>query len=164
MLGTSATAYGQNLAFHRDAFAFVTADLVIPNGVDMAAREVYDGISMRFVRWYDGDTGDFKSRFDILYGYAAVILSLPAVWCINCRNPLHPEPGSPGSHHSTEAELWLLLAMFYPPHCVSLAFWPPKNPLSADQSENGIETLNEILAMWGTTRMNRSGNQQLTFT
>jgi len=27
---------------------------------------------MRFVRWYDGDTGDFKSRFDILYGYAAV--------------------------------------------------------------------------------------------
>lgn len=36
--------------------------------------------------------------------------------------------------------------------------------LSADQSENGIETLNEILAMWGTTRMNRSGNQQLTFT
>lgn len=72
VLGTSATAYGQNLAFHRDAFAFVTADLVIPNGVDMAAREVYDGISMRFVRWYDGDTGDFKSRFDILYGYAAV--------------------------------------------------------------------------------------------
>lgn len=36
--------------------------------------------------------------------------------------------------------------------------------LSADQSENGIETLNEILAMWGTTRMNRSGNQQLAFT
>lgn len=36
--------------------------------------------------------------------------------------------------------------------------------LSADQSENGIETINELLAMWGTTRMNRSGNQQLTFT
>lgn len=36
--------------------------------------------------------------------------------------------------------------------------------LSADQSENGIETLNELLAMWGTTRMSRSGNQQLTFT
>lgn len=39
-----------------------------------------------------------------------------------------------------------------------------EEPLSADQSENGIETLNELLAMWGTSRMNRSGNQQLTFT
>ena len=72
VLGTSATAYGQNLAFHKDAFAFVTADLEIPRGVDMAAREVFDGISMRFVRWFDGDTGEFKSRFDVLYGYAAV--------------------------------------------------------------------------------------------
>ncbi len=72
VLGTSATAYGQNLAFHKDAFAFVTADLEIPRGVDMAAREVFDGISMRFVRWFDGDTGEFKSRFDVLYGYTAV--------------------------------------------------------------------------------------------
>ncbi len=72
VLGTSATAYGQNLAFHKDAFAFVTADLEIPRGVDMAAREVFDGISMRFVRWFDGDSGEFKSRFDVLYGYAAV--------------------------------------------------------------------------------------------
>ena len=36
--------------------------------------------------------------------------------------------------------------------------------MSADQSENGIETLNELLAMWGTTRMTRAGNQQLTHT
>lgn len=72
VLGTSATAYGQNLAFHKDAFAFVTADLEIPRGVDMAAREVFDGVSMRFVRWFDGSTGEFKSRFDVLYGYAAV--------------------------------------------------------------------------------------------
>ena len=36
----------------------------------MAAREVYDGVSMRFVRWFDGDAGEFKSRIDILYGYA----------------------------------------------------------------------------------------------
>ena len=72
VLGTSATAYGQNIAFHKDAFAFVTADLEVPNGVDMAAREVYDGVSMRFVRWFDGDAGEFKSRIDILYGYAPV--------------------------------------------------------------------------------------------
>lgn len=72
VLGTASTAYGQNLAFHKDAFAFVTADLEVPRGVDMAAREVYDGVSMRFIRWFDGDTGEFKSRFDILHGYAAL--------------------------------------------------------------------------------------------
>ena len=72
-LGTSATAYGQNIAFHKDAFAFVTADLEVPNGVDMAAREVYDGVSMRFVRWFDGDAGEFKSRIDILYGLRACL-------------------------------------------------------------------------------------------
>ena len=72
VLGTSATAYGQNIAFHKDAFAFVTADLEVPNGVDMAAREVFDGVSMRFVRWFDGSTGEFKSRIDILYGFAPV--------------------------------------------------------------------------------------------
>ena len=72
ILGTSATAYGQNLAFHKDAFTFVSADLDIPKGVDMAARERFGNISMRFVRWFDGDTGDWKARFDILHGMAAL--------------------------------------------------------------------------------------------
>ena len=62
----------QSLAFHKDAFAFVSADLEMPKGTDMAAREVMDGLSMRFVR--DFDIGDdlFKSRFDVLYGYKAI--------------------------------------------------------------------------------------------
>ncbi len=72
VLGTSATAYGQNLAFHKDAFTFVSADLDIPKGVDMAARERFGNISMRFVRWFDGDAGTWKSRFDILHGMAAL--------------------------------------------------------------------------------------------
>ena len=72
VLGTSATAYGQNLAFHKDAFTFVSADLDIPKGMDMAAREKFGNISMRFVRWFDGDTGTWKSRFDILHGMAAL--------------------------------------------------------------------------------------------
>ena len=72
VLGTSATAYGQNLAFHKDAFTFVSADLDIPKGMDMAARERFGNISMRFVRWFDGDAGEWKSRFDILHGMAAL--------------------------------------------------------------------------------------------
>lgn len=72
VLGTASTAYGQNLAFHKDAFALVTADLDVPNGMDMAARERFEDVSMRFLRWFDGDAGTWKSRFDICYGYAAL--------------------------------------------------------------------------------------------
>ena len=36
--------------------------------------------------------------------------------------------------------------------------------LTAAQAANGIETLNELLASWGTSRMNRTGAQLLTFT
>lgn len=71
VLGTASTAYGQNLAFHRDAFIFASADLEVPQGVHEAARSVYDGISMRFIRWFDGPTGEWRSRFDVLYGCVA---------------------------------------------------------------------------------------------
>ena len=62
----------QNLMFHKDAFALVTADLVIPDGVDRAAREVYDGISLRMVRDYDINTDQWPCRLDILYGVQAI--------------------------------------------------------------------------------------------
>ncbi|MGB0973046.1 MAG: P22 phage major capsid protein family protein, partial [Mycobacterium sp.] len=35
---TASTGYEVSLAYHRDAFAFTTADLVMPEGVDFAAR------------------------------------------------------------------------------------------------------------------------------
>jgi hypothetical protein len=61
-----------SLAFHKDAFTFATADLVMPKGVDFAAREVYDGISIRVVRQYDVNNDAFPCRLDILYGYKAI--------------------------------------------------------------------------------------------
>lgn len=67
--GTLSTAVQTGLAFHKDAFAFATADLVMPDGVDWAAREVYDGLSMRIVRAYDINNDKFPCRLDILYGY-----------------------------------------------------------------------------------------------
>lgn len=68
-VGTAGTGYTQNLLHHRDAFAFASCDLVVPRGVDMAHREVYDGISMRLVRQYDISDDTFPCRFDVMYGW-----------------------------------------------------------------------------------------------
>jgi hypothetical protein len=69
VVGSASTGYGQNLAFHKDAFSFATADLILPQGVDFARREVYDGISMRIVRAYDINNDNLPCRIDVLYGY-----------------------------------------------------------------------------------------------
>jgi hypothetical protein len=70
--GSASTAYEQEMAFHRDAFAFATADLVLPRGVDFAAREVFDGVSMRIVRAYDINNDAFPCRIDVFYGYKTI--------------------------------------------------------------------------------------------
>jgi hypothetical protein len=62
----------QSLAFHKDAFAFVTADLPLPEGVDWAKREVVDGISVSLVRDFSISDRSFPCRLDVLYGYKAV--------------------------------------------------------------------------------------------
>lgn len=62
----------QSLAFHKDAFTFVTADLELPKGVDFAAREVMDGISMSVVRDFNVADRTFPCRIDVLYGYKAI--------------------------------------------------------------------------------------------
>jgi hypothetical protein len=61
-----------SMVYHRDAFTFATADLVMPSGVDFAARENFEGISMRIVRNYDIVNDKFPCRLDVLYGYKAV--------------------------------------------------------------------------------------------
>lgn len=70
--GTASTAVGTSMLFQKEAFAFATADLVMPKGVDFAAREVFDGISMRVVRQYDINNDKFPCRLDVLYGYKAI--------------------------------------------------------------------------------------------
>lgn len=67
--GTASTAYTTSLLYQKDAFTFVTADLVMPQGVDMARREVMDGISLRLVRDYDINNDMFPCRIECLYGY-----------------------------------------------------------------------------------------------
>lgn len=67
--GTASTAVGTSLLYQEGAFAFATADLVMPDGVDWKAREVFDGISMRMIRQYDINNDKFPTRLDVLYGY-----------------------------------------------------------------------------------------------
>jgi hypothetical protein len=68
------------LAFHRDAFTLVTADLPLPGGVDMAARmsDKQLGMSVRMVRAYDINSDQFPCRLDILYGWAVLRPELAA--------------------------------------------------------------------------------------
>ena len=68
--GTDAgKSYPMNLAYHQDAFTFATADLEMPRGVDFAARETFDGVSMLVVRAYDINNSQFPCRVDVLGGW-----------------------------------------------------------------------------------------------
>lgn len=70
--GAASTTYPQNIAYHKDAFTLATADLILPQGVDMASRANHNGISMRIVRQYDINNDRMPCRVDVLYGYAAI--------------------------------------------------------------------------------------------
>ena len=71
-LGSASTQYPQNLVYHKDAISFATADLLLPQGVDMASRQVHNGISMRVVRQYDINNDRLPCRIDVLYGFSTI--------------------------------------------------------------------------------------------
>ncbi len=67
--GTISVASGLSLAYQKNAFTFATADLYLPKGLDFAAREVFDGISMRIIRDFDPINDKLVTRADVLYGF-----------------------------------------------------------------------------------------------
>ena len=71
-VGAASTQYPQNMVYHKDAIAFATADLLLPQGVDMASRAVHNGISLRVVRQYDINNDRMPCRVDVLYGYNTI--------------------------------------------------------------------------------------------
>jgi len=71
-LGAASSQYAQNLVYHKDAITFATADLLLPQGVDMASRAVHNGISLRVVRQYDINNDRMPCRIDVLYGYSTI--------------------------------------------------------------------------------------------
>ncbi len=74
VLGTAGTVSPQGIAYHRDAFTFGCADLLLPKGVHQAARasDKQLGISIRMVRQYDINSDKMPCRLDVLYGWKAL--------------------------------------------------------------------------------------------
>jgi len=71
-VGAASTSYPQNLIYQKNAITFATADLLLPQGVDMASRAVHNGISLRVVRQYDINNDRMPCRIDVLYGYNTI--------------------------------------------------------------------------------------------
>jgi len=76
MIGTAATAYPQNLVFHKNAFALVTVPLEMPDGVSFKARESHKGLSIRVLKQFDIDNDEDVIRLDILYGGKSIFPDL----------------------------------------------------------------------------------------
>jgi hypothetical protein len=80
-VGSASSQYPQNLVYHKDAITFATADLLLPQGVDVASRAVHNGISLRIVRQYDINNDRMPCRIDVLYGYSVIRPQMAArVW------------------------------------------------------------------------------------
>jgi hypothetical protein len=69
-IGNASTSYRQGLAYHKDAFAFVTADLPLLGG--MSSRRQDEGLSMRVSQDVDIRNDELLTRIDILYGYKCI--------------------------------------------------------------------------------------------
>ncbi len=78
----SASVVATNIAFHRDAYIFASADLILPGSInkeEFAEREEFEGISLRVLRRYDINNDFLPCRIDVLYGY------VPALIETSCR-------------------------------------------------------------------------------
>lgn len=76
-VGTASYTYSNDIIMHKKAFAFASAPLTVPGGMDMAATAEMDGLRVRFVRGYDIVNARMLSRMDIYYGMCA----LRPEWC-----------------------------------------------------------------------------------
>lgn len=74
VLGGSSIITPVNLAYVKDAFTFLWADLPVPGGVDHAGRATSKkaGLSVRFVRQYDSQTDMWRNRLDVLCGFGVL--------------------------------------------------------------------------------------------
>ena len=70
--GAAGSSYPVNLAFDRDAFAFVSAPLAAEGGMSVMEVDEDSGLGIRLVRFYDGRSDLTLTRVDCLGGFAAL--------------------------------------------------------------------------------------------
>ncbi len=70
--GTASTNYPLNIAFNRDAFAFVAAKMVTYNDAQICVQESFDGLSIRLWSASDIMNDRLITRIDTLYGYECI--------------------------------------------------------------------------------------------
>lgn len=73
VFGSAGTVTPQGVAFHRDAFVLVTADLPLPPGTDASrVADPKNKLSIRMVRQYDITNDVVVCRLDVLFGVACL--------------------------------------------------------------------------------------------
>lgn len=72
--GTASTGYRQNMVYHKNAFALVTAPLYLPDGAAFKAQasDPANGMSVTIVKDFDFVNYEERIRLDILYGTKAI--------------------------------------------------------------------------------------------
>ena len=80
--GAASTTYRQNLMYHKDAFAFVTADLPLMDDAHKCVRMQKDGIALRVWQASDIRNDELLMRIDILYGFK----TLRPAWACRISN------------------------------------------------------------------------------
>ncbi len=68
LVNQASEVYRKNIAYAPGAVTMVTADLIMPKKVEEAARERFDGLSMRMITAYIPGTDELVTRLDILFG------------------------------------------------------------------------------------------------
>jgi len=80
--GTSGAISKQSLLFDPSAFTFACVPMAkVPEGrgaTSTTASDKDSGLSITMTQWYDGDTNQAKTRFDVLYAWLATYPELAA--------------------------------------------------------------------------------------
>lgn len=70
--GTTGLVHPVNMAFHRDALGLYMVPLEMPESVVWKGQESQDGLSIRVIRFYDGENDQEYVRFDVLFAVKAI--------------------------------------------------------------------------------------------
>lgn len=82
IIGAASTAYGQSVAFHKDAFTLAMVPMFTPaEGTGARChQESMDGFTVKVTDFYDGVNDNNLMRIDVLFGWAATYPELSVTY------------------------------------------------------------------------------------